>query len=318
MKQIGRGLFSRVYEKDGRALKCIRPGAQRPPHNFARELAILQEVKGHHPNIVSLLDHYEERDPFDSSDDEMWGDSGQVFTRQQVLVFDYYPYTLEDLAKDYHKAIFPTLIEPGGDTMRNKFPEDKAIEITTAVASGLEYIHNQGIIHRDVKPENIMFKTKDSEPVLIDFGVSWKHGGAEKADEKITDVGTGVWRAPELLFGIRDYDEKIDIWSLGCILAYLLTKNGKPFFTNEVEGGVSDLRLVADIFEKLGTPSAKTWPEVACVPAFESMNFSETQGEGLSLLRGTQKSKDILEPMLKYSANKRASAADVVKLSSTI
>lgn len=314
MNQIGRGLFSRVFEKDGRALKCIRPGAQRPPHVFARELAILNQVKYKHPNIVSLLDHYEEKDPFDSSDDELYEDPGLIFTKQQVLVFDYYPYTLEDVAKDYHKAIFPTLIQPGGDTLRNKFPEEKAIEITLAMASGLEFIHTLGIIHRDVKPENIMFKTKDGAPVLIDFGVSWEAGGAEKADEKITDVGTGVWRAPELLFGIRDYNDKIDVWSLGCILAFLLTKNGKPFFSNEVQGGVSDLRLVADVFEKLGTPSEKTWPEVACVAAFESMNFTETQGTGLDQLRVTPKSKQLLEDMLTYSARKRASAADIVKL----
>lgn len=314
MKLIGRGLFSRVFESDGKALKHVRPGAQRPPHDFKTELAILNSLKKQHPNIITLLDNYEERDPYDSSDDDLPQQDGCVSTKQQVLVFEFYPFTLEDLAKGFHKAIFPTLIQPGGDTKVNKFPEDRALAITINLASALAYLHKSGVIHRDIKPENVLFSTKTSAPVLIDFGVSWKEGMSEDASDKITDVGTGAWRAPELLFGIKDYDEKIDIWSLGCILAFLLTKNGKPFFTNAVEGGVSDLRLVSDIFEKMGTPSAKSWPEVSDVPAFQSMNFVETHGQGLSQLRGTEKAHKVLEAMFAYSAEKRASAETVIEL----
>lgn len=124
----------------------------------------------------------------------------------------------------------------------------------------LAHIHKLGIIHRDIKPSNILMDSAEGPAYLADFGISWKEGdpGSEPTDQKITDVGTTSYRAPEILFGYRGYGTALDQWAAGCVVAEALAVGHGQLFDSGPIG--SDLSLVFSIFKALGTPDEQKWP----------------------------------------------------------
>ena len=114
-------------------------------------------------------------------------------------------------------------------------------------------------MHRDVKPSNILLAAISGPAYLADFGIAWRDGDrdSEKPDEKITDVGTSCYRAPELLFGWSGYGEGVDLWAAGCVVAEV-EREGRELW-DAGEGG-SELALLQSVFEGLGTPNEERWP----------------------------------------------------------
>jgi len=98
--------------------------------------------------------------------------------------------------------------------------------IMKQILSALNYCHQHGIVHRDIKAENVLFNSKNIEaPIkIIDFGISIKFEKDTKIKHK---AGTILYIAPEILEG--EYDEKCDIWACG-VLLYLLISGEPPFF----------------------------------------------------------------------------------------
>ena len=119
-----------------------------------------------------------------------------------------------------------------GESLRDKLdrekqlPIDEAIEITCDVASALGYAHSQSVIHRDVKPENILLQ--NGHVLVADFGIA---RGAERTDERLTgtgmSLGTAAYMAPEQAAG-ETVDGRSDIYALGCTLYEMLAGN-PPF-----------------------------------------------------------------------------------------
>ena len=94
------------------------------------------------------------------------------------------------------------------------------------MALGIKYLHNYGIVHRDLKLENIMMTdtTEQSVPKLVDFGLAKIIGPNEKASEPFGTLG---YVAPEILEK-KPYSYSCDLWSLGCII-YALLRSSLPF-----------------------------------------------------------------------------------------
>lgn len=133
------------------------------------------------------------------------------------------------------KFIYLVLEFCQGGTLSSRIPE--AIESDSAswlkqIMGGVGYLHTQKIVHRDVKPDNFLFLTKEKDSMLkmIDFGL------AERFDKnRLTEaVGTPYYVAPEVLKmmddGVkhRDYTERCDMWSIG-VIAFQLFIKGRPF-----------------------------------------------------------------------------------------
>ena len=107
--------------------------------------------------------------------------------------------------------------------------QDKSIILTPAniksytlqTLLGLEYLHRNWILHRDLKPNNLLVDSKGCLK-LGDFGLAKQFGSPNRVYTHI--VVTRWYRAPELLFGAKNYGVGVDIWAVGCILAELLLR----------------------------------------------------------------------------------------------
>ena len=150
-----------------------------------REIEIMRVCQ--HPNIVGLLDTFE--------------NSEYIYIVLEVLEGG-------DLFEYLEKRQF-------------KINEARARSLIHSIATALYYLHSYGIVHRDIKLENIlMTDTGDnSQPKLMDFGLSKMIGPSEVCDEPLGTLG---YIAPEILHG-RSYDKSVDIWSLGVVLFICLT-----------------------------------------------------------------------------------------------
>lgn len=230
---IADGVTSIVYRSaDGTtALKVITTHHPLPPHNPQREISILRLLR---PPCIPLLDAFRDQ------------------TQQQVLAFPYKPLTLEALLS----------AQDGGAAPLTQ-PQTRAI--FGDVLRALAHIHEMGIIHRDVKPSAILLDSPTGPAYLSDFGTAWHptlSAAAEPAGSKILDIGTGPYRAPEVLFVNKAYGTEVDMWALGVMLAECLSTPARPPFASRAahEDG-NQLGLILSIFKTMGTPTPETWPE---------------------------------------------------------
>ncbi len=103
------------------------------------------------------------------------------------------------------------------------FSEDEAIDIILQVADALSHSHQRGLIHRDVKPKNIMI-TKDNVIKLADMGLARETSDVKAAESEAGKAfGTPYYIAPEQIRGELDIDARADIYSLGCTLFHMIT-----------------------------------------------------------------------------------------------
>ncbi len=115
------------------------------------------------------------------------------------------------------ETVFDIILEKGS------VPEMEAIRIALDVAKGLEHAHKAGLVHRDVKPQNIIL-TKEGVTKLTDLGLARQEGDLEAAEaEKGKAFGTPFYISPEQIRGAHDVDFRADLYSLGATLYYMVT-----------------------------------------------------------------------------------------------
>lgn len=124
-----------------------------------------------------------------------------------------------------------------------RLSESRACSIIHSLATALYYLDNYGIIHRDIKMDNIILanESEDSDVKLVDFGLSKMIGPNEYCTEP---YGTFGYVAPEVLLG-KKYDKGVDIWSLGCVLYIMLTGQGP--FEDKTEEGIASYIYVFNL-----------------------------------------------------------------------
>jgi len=98
------------------------------------------------------------------------------------------------------------------------------------VIEAIAYMHENGIAHRDLKPENLLCVSKDSDAIKItDFGLSKE---VKEGDMLTTSCGTPAYAAPEIVAGDSQYDNTVDVWSIG-VITYILLCGFPPFQSND-------------------------------------------------------------------------------------
>ncbi|SPT20152.1 unnamed protein product [Triticum aestivum] len=135
---------------------------------------------------------------------------------------------------------------------RRLFSERDVRSIVRQLLAGAEAMHTHGIMHRDIKPENILVVQNGGSIVVKigDYGAAMST--AERDPEKYWAAGTWVYSAPEMLLEEPGYDTRVDLWSIGCVMAELLT--GNKLFPGD---GIDE--LLYKIFDLLGTPGGREW-----------------------------------------------------------
>eukprot|EP00930_Biecheleria_cincta_P035326 TRINITY_DN242_c0_g1_i3.p1 TRINITY_DN242_c0_g1~~TRINITY_DN242_c0_g1_i3.p1 ORF type:complete len:346 (+),score=72.85 TRINITY_DN242_c0_g1_i3:95-1132(+) len=190
--KVGRGKYSEVFEgvhmpsEEKCVIKILKPVKKK---KIKREIKILQNLHGG-PNIVQLLDVV--RDPA---------------SKTPSLVFEHINNT------DF-KTLYPTLTS-----------YDICFYINE-ILKALDYCHSQGIMHRDVKPHNVMIDHKNRKLRLIDWGLAEFYHPHREYNVR---VASRYYKGPELLVDLQLYDYSLDIWSLGCMLAGMVFRK-EPFF----------------------------------------------------------------------------------------
>ena len=193
-----------------------------------------------------------------------------------------------------------------------KLEEDHIKFIIYQILRGLKYQHSANVLHRDLKPRNILISSK-CEVKICDYGLArlLNYNESQKTDNMTDYVATRWYRAPELLLANEGYDAKIDVWSVGCILAEMYLR--KPFLMGT--DWKNQLYLIVDL---LGTPKDEelTFIENEKAKVFlQNYPFKE-QGkfeEIFSNAKADSKGLDLLKKMLIFDPRKRISVQEALE-----
>lgn len=270
LEKVGEGTYGVVHKArdvdtgEIYALKAIRLESEDEgiPSTAIREIALLKELQ--HPNIVRLVNvlHTD---------------------KKLTLVFEFLDQDLKHLL-DQHKG---------------PLPESDIKSYLYQLLNGTAKCHKHKVLHRDLKPQNLLIN-REGVLKLADFGLARAFGIPVK--NFTHEVVTLWYRAPDILMGSKDYNTSVDIWSVGCIFAEIVTK--KPLFPGKNEDD-----QLHKIFKIRGTPNPDDWPGItdlqgykADFPVYEKDNIANYV-QGLD-----EEGIDLLEKMLVHDPTKRISA----------
>jgi serine/threonine-protein kinase len=210
-REIGRGGAARVFsarDPDGQvvALKILHPELQvsTTADRFLREIRLAAQLD--HPNIARLLD----------SGERDW------------LVYYVMPYVEG-----------PTLRQVLDRTRQLSLAD--GLRVADDLLAALDHAHARGVVHRDVKPENILISRQGA--ILVDFGIARAidASAADRLTRSGIAVGTSQYMSPEQINALQVPDHRGDIYSVGCVLFESLA--GRPPFNNRSEAVVLQLHL---------------------------------------------------------------------------
>lgn len=239
------------------------------PNTALREIKALQQIE--HPNVVKLYDVFPHGTGF-------------------VLVFEY---MLSDLSEILRNT-------------QNLLTQVDVKSYLLMLLKGVAYCHEKNIMHRDLKPANLLI-SHTGYLKIADFGLARVYSNEESGRLYSHQVATRWYRAPELLYGARNYDEGVDLWAVGTIFGEML--NNSPLFPGE-----SDIEQLCCVLRALGTPSEDVWPGVKDLPDYNKISFPDTKPIPLEELvpDACEHALDLLKQFLVYDSKIRISAGRAI------
>ncbi|XP_039610960.1 cyclin-dependent kinase 15 isoform X1 [Polypterus senegalus] len=279
LEKLGDGAYSTVFKGISRingqlvALKVIRLKTEEGiPFTAIREASLLKGLK--HANIVLLHD---------------------IIHTSESLTF-VFEYVQTDLAQYITQ-------HPGG--LR---PSNVKL-FMFQLFRGLGYIHQQRILHRDIKPQNLLL-TYLGELKLADFSLA--RAQSVPSHNYSSEVVTLWYRPPEVLLGSTDYSAALDVWGAGCVFVEML--EGVPAFP----GTTDACELLQMIWRVLGVPTEDTWPGVSRLPNYRAGWHSlhsppELRDTWPRLGRLSRVAEDLAGQLLRCAPKDRLSAAETLR-----
>ncbi|CAB60300.2 Serine/threonine kinase NLK [Caenorhabditis elegans] len=284
-RPIGYGAFGVVWSvTDPRSGK--RVALKKMPNVFQnlasckrvfREIKMLSSFR--HDNVLSLLDILQPANP-------------SFFQELYVLT--------ELMQSDLHKIIVsPQALTP-----------DHVKVFVYQILRGLKYLHTANILHRDIKPGNLLVNS-NCILKICDFGLARTWDQRDRLN-MTHEVVTQYYRAPELLMGARRYTGAVDIWSVGCIFAELLQR--KILF--QAAGPIEQLQMIIDL---LGTPSQEAM-KYACEGAKNHVLRAGLRAPDTQRLYKiaspddkNHEAVDLLQKLLHFDPDKRISVEEALQ-----
>ncbi|XP_059469584.1 cyclin-dependent kinase 1-like [Neocloeon triangulifer] len=274
LEKLGEGTYGVVYKAKNKltneivALKKIRSEGDDEglPATAIREISLLKELV--HPYIVTLHD---------------------VLMEESLLHL-----VFEHMSMDLRKYV---------DTKEMTSAKIKSFLYQMLVA--MLFCHKRRVLHRDLKPQNLLVSHDGRIVKIADFGLGRAFGVPLRAYTH--EVVTLWYRAPEILLGSQRYSCPVDIWSIACIFAEMVNK--RPLFQ-----GDSEIDQIFRIFRILQTPTEEIWPGVSELPDYKD-SFPQWHQNNLKSAVPTldHNGLDIMQKMLIYHPAERMSAKEAVK-----
>lgn len=216
------------------------------PPTTIREITALKDLC--HPNIVKMEDF--------------------IIIEGMAII------TMELMPTDLGTYMFKRMVE------NRPLSSLEIIEIVQQLLEAISYLHDRGLLHRDVKPQNVLYDPETRRVRLADMGLSRAVGSAGEGLHS-NEIQTLNYRPPEVILGARDYGRQVDIWPVGVILYELLTN--QPFIKNPRY----ELFALFDILRYFGTPTLEEFPEMAkldhyrhTLPRFKKNDFKNVKNLG--------------------------------------
>ncbi|EDO49865.1 predicted protein [Nematostella vectensis] len=239
------------------------------PNTALREIKSLQENE-ENPYVVKLIDVFPHGTGF-------------------VLVFEYMWSDLSEVLRNSERPLTEAQIKG----------------YLLMLLKGVAYCHNKGIMHRDLKPANLLISST-GHLKIADFGLArvFSNEGERQYSHQ---VATRWYRAPELLYGARKYDEGVDLWAVGCIFGELL--NNSPLFPGE-----NDIEQLCCVLKTLGTPNEEIWPGMTDLPDYNKITFPDMPAIPLEKIvpDASPEAMDLLKRFLVYPSKKRIPASEAL------
>ncbi|KAI4127106.1 MAG: hypothetical protein LQ341_006820 [Variospora aurantia] len=294
-EKLGEGTFGEVYKarslKNGQvvALKKILMHNEKDgfPITALREIKLLKMLS--HPNILKL--------------EEMAVERTKGEGRKKAVMYMVTPYMDHDLSG---------LLE----NPKVEFSEPQIKCYMLQLLEGLQYLHANKILHRDMKAANLLINNSGILQIA-DFGLARPYddpipqpgnGGGEARRDYTTLVVTRWYRPPELLLQLRRYTTAIDMWGVGCVFGEMF--KGKPILA-----GTSDLNQANMIFDLVGSPTEENMPGWSSLPGCDGVRaFSQRSSMLAHVFRQEGPlAISLLSELLKLDWRKRINAIDALR-----
>ena len=230
---------------------------------------------------------------------------------QHANIVEYYGSFLEGK----HLYILMEFLSGGSvyDIMRFAFKDGFQDEMVIAtilksITEALAYIHQNGQIHRDIKPGNAIIG-EDGTIKIGDFGLARVVDDPYAPDLQNEAILTRWYRAPEVLLNMKNYGSPMDIWSVGCVLAEMML--GRVLFQ-----GQSNINMLTLMVEVLGSPTNRDFKEITNPSARKFMDALPVHGSGCfdELFQSYDRDEvDLLRRMLTWNPERRITVEEILR-----
>ncbi|XP_014208218.1 cyclin-dependent kinase 4-like [Copidosoma floridanum] len=293
LSKIGDGAYGKVFRAKNRvngqvvALKRVPVPVSREgmPPWIIREISTLRKLNEfQHPHVVRLLDVCQ-----GNFMETISSDAGSKPLNGRLSMWLVFEHIEQDLA-----SFISACKSRGGCSL------DTVKHLSQEILMGVDFLHMQRVIHRDIKPQNLLV-TRDGHIKIADFGLAKDYD----FEMKLTSLVVTLWyRAPEVLLSCS-YASPIDIWSVGCVIAELCEM--RPLFP-----GTSETNQLDAIFKILGKPAREEWPDNVSLTWDAIPNRLPRPLEAV-IANLDESGLDLIKQMLTFNPHKRVTASKALE-----